>query len=410
MKRFTLRMYAFAVAVLTAFLGATSVSAAAYPTLAELYGRYTFNGTMTSMAEEQGEAAVEPAARTGYTMVIVPGAEENTVQMLGFCGYGGGLTATYNAETGILNCSQNAFFVSGSLNYSTGEGVQAVADAGVDIDNDYAPLYFDLNFQVSEQEGRIVIAADDELSITAMTYGAGLEMDVWTYAVGYTLTKESANVSVESIAGTYKFIGNAPVDASYSDAWEEFDLILAPKANGKVGMKGLFDFDDEIEVDYFADGGILLLPVDFTFSNGAFMGNYEGTDENYGYDIVTRPEAAPYILVENGKLTTPSTFTVNGKYNDEQGYTPSFSFCGGEGSKVGGAGVAGTVAENSNLSIMPLQGGIRVQAAEATQIEVYDVRAVKVAGTVATSADFNGLAAGIYIVKAGGRTAKVIVR
>ena len=54
-------------------------------------------------------------------------------------------------------------------------------------------------------------------------------------------------------------------------------------------VKGLFDFtEEEIEADYFADGGILLFPRDYIFSNGAFMGSREGTPENDFADVVVR--------------------------------------------------------------------------------------------------------------------------
>lgn len=409
MERFTKRMCAFAVALLAAFLVVPTAFAADYPTLAELYGRYTFNGEMTSMAEEQGQSALEPAARTGYTMVVVPGEEANTVKILGFCGYGGGMTATYDEASGKLHCGQNNFFVCGSSSV-TGAGLMVTADAGVT--GDYEPLYFDLNFQVSEQDGKIVITSAEDLKVMAMggMTGAGFEMDYWTYAAGYTLTKENVNLSATDVAGVYAFKGTEVIDTSVGEAFEEFDLTVANKSEGKVGLSGLFGFNDEIEADYLADGGIILLPRDFTFSNGLFMGNKEGTGEEYfGMDAVIRQEAAPWILVEDGKLASPSTFSVNGAFDDAMFVTPAFSFCGGTAAKKDGSGVADAVAAG-NLNVTPTEGGIRVDAPEAVTISIYDACAVKVAGAVASSAEFSGLQPGVYIVKAGEYTKKFIVR
>lgn len=389
-------MYAFAVAFLTAFLGISTVYASDYPTLNELCGRYVFNGTMTSMAEEQGGSALEPVARTGYTMVVVPGEEANTVKVLGFCGYGGGLTATYDETTGKLHCEQNAFHLCTSFSYSTGEGMYAVVDAGV-VPGTYEPLYLDLNFQVSEQDGKVVITSAEDLNINVQ-----FKSDEWTYAAGYTLTKEDVNFTAAEIAGVYEFKGNEAIETSVDEAFEEFDMTLTLKENGKVGVKGLFDFADEIEADYIADGGILLLPSDFVFSNGTYMGS--NMDEG-----VIRYEAAPYFLVGNGTLTTPSTFAVYGEFDADQFFLPSFSFCGGTATKKTGDGVENAVAAG-NLNVTPMAGGIRVDAPESVTICVYDACGAKVAGAVASSVEFGGLQAGVYIVKAGEYTTKTVVK
>ncbi len=397
MRKITSRTYAWIVAVLMCSLCASPSFATDYPTLSELFGRYTFSGTFVSANETSGKAVQEPVARTGYTMIVVPGTEANTVLVQGFFGYGGGLTATYNEAEGKLHCAQNAFFACANIDMRSLDGLMVYADAGVG-------KFFDLNFQVSRQDGQIVITALEDVKFTAM----GDERDTWTYASGYTLTRETVNVPVGNIAGTCDFKGNEAIQTSYGEPFEEFELTLTPKADGKVTVKGLFDFtEEEIEADYFADGGILLFPRDYIFSNGAFMGSREGTPENDFADVVVRQEAAPYMLVEDGKLVTMSSFIVNGKYDGVQSMTPAFSFLGGEG-VLKSDGVDDVPAVGTPV-VVSTKGGIRVQVAGVTSIAVYDMRAVKVAEATAASAEFGGLPAGVYVVKVGGQAVKVVV-
>lgn len=399
MNKITLRMCVCAVVFLTAFVGVSVVSAAVHPKISELYGRYVFDGKMTSLAEQSGEEALEPVARNGYEMVVVPGAGENEVQVLGFFGYGGGLTATYSEEEGVLHCRQVAFFACANVSYGNG-GMMVVADAG-------QGNTFDLHFNVSDEEGNLVITAAESLQFTAMS--GSMEGDKWTYEAGYTLTKRNMNVSQDKAVGKYEFESSMVVNTALEDVWEFFDLSVVSKGEGKVTLSGLFDLADEIDADYYAEGGIIMLPVDYTFANGLYMGNYEGTPENYYGDAVMRQEAAPYLLVDGEKVTSPSSFVVNGKYDDVTGFTRSFSFIGGEGKKVPGSSVA-HVSSGKGVEVLAGESALSVKTSVAGMIQLYDIQGALVGEKTGTSVRFDGLSAGVYVVKVAGQAVKVIVK
>ena len=67
-------------------------------------------------------------------------------------------------------------------------------------------------------------------------------------------------------------------------------------------------------------------------------------------------------------------------------------------------------AEVSETSIYAVAGGIMVEVAEATAVEVYSIAGTMVSSKVVSGAETISIAQGIYIVKAGDKVAKVIVK
>lgn len=393
MKHFTLNLRALCAVVFLSV--AVGLSAADYPTLADLYGRYTFNGEMTLVEDPEGEGSVEPVSRTGYTMVVLPGAGENEVRILGFFGYGGGLTATYDEEKGTLFCHQNAFFLCTAMDFISGAGLMAYVDAGM---GDEGPLYLDLTYNVAKTEDGIVITAAEGLTAVAMSAIGAAE---WTYAAGYTLTKSDVNVPVSSVTGTYAFEGRDVVSTTV-DATENFNLTVTEEADGKLGLSGLFGIDEKISADYMQNGGIILLPHDFTYSNGWFMG------DNMDFGVMLQ-EAEPYLLVDaSGHITTSSSFILNGEPDEAmEGMMTSFSFYGGQGKKGGDA--VRTVAAG-DVKVKACGDAIEVMAPQAAAIRLYNAQGALVGAAEAASARFANLQSGIYVVKVAGSAVKVVVK
>lgn len=409
MKIFTLRKKLSVIAVIVMSFCSSSVFADEFPTLNELYGRYVFNGTLTSEAEEAGESRIEPAAETGYTVVVIPGAEDNTVQVLGFFGYGGGFTATYNESEGKLTFSKNNFFLCGVFSYMASEGVMAYVDAGMENDNE-TPKTLDYVFNVSKEGGNVVITATNDMVAKVMAYTErGPERDTWTYSAGYTLTMNSNNIPVSEAEGVYEFKSDNLVDIFIDDVSEKFDLTVTAKDAGKVVISGLFGLPDEIEADYQADGGIIILPSDFTFSNGTFTGSREGTAEYYNADAVNRQDAAPYLLVGESGLVTPSSFILNGEFDDNLYMTLSFSFIGGTATKKTTEGIDNILSQGQ-LSIKTAPASIIVTTDGKETVTVYNAQGATIGRTNAYTARFDGLAAGLYFVNAGNDTVKVLVK
>ena len=96
MRKFTSKFKAVLIALLAVSLGVEMVSAAGFPSVKDLYGRYKFSGECSYVDMVSGAAGEAPVpATTGYNMAVLPGESENEVKVLGFFGYGGGVTLTY---------------------------------------------------------------------------------------------------------------------------------------------------------------------------------------------------------------------------------------------------------------------------------------------------------------------------
>ena len=102
-KSTSINFKAVLIALFVVSLGIEMVSAAGFPSVKELYGRYKFSGECSYVDMVSGAAGEAPdPATTGYNMAVLPGESENELKVLGFFGYGGGVTLTYNQEDGTL--------------------------------------------------------------------------------------------------------------------------------------------------------------------------------------------------------------------------------------------------------------------------------------------------------------------
>ena len=148
---------------------------------------------------------------------------------------------------------------------------------------------------------------------------------------------------------------------------------------------------------FYAEGGIIVLPHDVQLANGMYFG--QGDPDMGGYN----PNEAVYFLVGDGKLVTPGYVLLDNGYDEMTGMPLQYAVIGGEAVKKG-LGIAGTVAEGDG-SIYVADGVIYVENGET--VAVYNLQGMKVAEGIS---QIDGLKAGIYVVKAGNRTAKVALK
>lgn len=391
MRNFTLKLWAAGSLLLALLLGTQTVAAAEFPAIEELYGRYRFSGELTW--EDGTENPEIPVPATDYEMVVLPDTAANKVRILGFLGLGNGIVATYDAATGTLSCDQEAAFLCANIDYFTFTGLQVALDGG-----DGGSLGY--TYSVTEENGVIQLTSLSQMNGMYMDLFASSQA-MFTYASGYTLTKEDISVSLSSASGTYSFTGNKVVSTSLPDVSEIFELTLSDAGDGKVSLKGLYGIDEEVEATYFEDGGLVLLPEEYSFSNGLYWGQMT-------MDVMVS-ECAPYLYVEDGKLYSPCSFFLYGPFDEMMGGAPTFSFIGGEAvKKADGDGIASY--HNTADGICVSDGVIYVTNAEEAPVVVYDLAGVKVAEANGASVAISGLQSGIYVVKAGNRTAKVALK
>ena len=117
MRKSTSIFKAVLIALFAVSLGVEMVSAAGFPSVKDLYGRYKFSGECSYVDMVSGVAGEAPVpATTDYNMAVLPGESENEVKVLGFFGYGGGVTLTYNQEDGTLKGeTPTAVFIMGTI-------------------------------------------------------------------------------------------------------------------------------------------------------------------------------------------------------------------------------------------------------------------------------------------------------
>lgn len=397
MRKSTSIFKAVLIALFAVSLGVEMVSAAGFPSVKDLYGRYTFKGELQSTL---GDGLVIPDS--GYDMVVLPGATENEVKILGFFGFGNGIIAKYDADAGTLTCTQEAAYLSANLDMMSMAGAMVTLDGGEDGSLGYV-------YKVSNKDG-IVFTAEKPMEASYMSYEGGGVMGTLGYAAGYTLTKQTKSVPTSSATGDYAFTGTSVVSTMLSDASEVFDLSVKSSGEGKVLLSGLFGFADEIEADYYEDGGLIVLPSKVAFANACFMASY-GSDPEGLYSDLMLVEEAPYFYVENSKLITPCSFYVYGEFDEDFGIRNTFSFTGGEAVKDGGDIVKSVADGQAGQAVVyGGEGYIRVDNAGDAGIQVYDMQGMVVDTSEEVSVEFNGLKAGLYIVKVGHSTAKVLVK
>ena len=287
MRNFTLKLWAAGSLLLALLLGTQTVAAAEFPAIEELYGRYRFSGELT--AEFMNGMTGEPvdvvlAGTTDYDMVVLPGSGENEVQVLGFFGYGGGVTLSYDAQTGTLSGGfQEVLFCQGSGSLIVTVTAPYDPSAGGYVGT------VDFKFKVGMVDGTIVLTSENALSDAQYIDYTTYDMGSMTYASGYTLTKEDVTADLSGLAGTYEFTSQVLDMNTLPDGSDLFDLEVSV-SGGKVCLDNWFGVSGTaVEATYYEDGGILVLPHDAALSNGMYFGQEpEGMPNG---------NAAPYLLV-----------------------------------------------------------------------------------------------------------------
>lgn len=295
MRNLLLFFKAVLIALFAVSLGVEMVSAAGFPSVKDLYGRYKFSGECSYVDMVSGVAGEAPVpATTDYNMAVLPGESENEVKVLGFFGYGGGVTLTYNQEDGTLKGeTPTAVFIMGM-------NLMVVADAA----STGGTVVF--NYQVAEKDGKIQITAQNALEdVTIMDMENGI-MGMLSYASAYTMTKE--------------------------------------------------------EVSFF---------------------------------------------VEKDKLVTPGYLVLDNGFDEVMEMPLQMSVVGGEAVKAGSSISSRCIKD---VKIYSSDGSIHVDGLEDAEICVFDAQGMLVASAHGATAAFNGLKSGLYLVKFGNQTAKVVVK
>ena len=87
MKKSTSIFKVVLIALFAVSLGVEMVSAAGFPSVKDLYGRYKFSGECSYVDMASGAAGEAPVpAITDYNMAVLPGESEHEVKVLGFFG------------------------------------------------------------------------------------------------------------------------------------------------------------------------------------------------------------------------------------------------------------------------------------------------------------------------------------
>lgn len=384
------------IALFSVSLGVEMVSAAGFPSVKDLYGRYKFSGECSYVDMVSGAAGEAPVpATTDYNMAVLPGESENEVKVLGFFGYGGGVTLTYNQEDGTLKGeTPTAVFIMGM-------NLMVVADAA----STGGTVVF--NYQVAEKDGKIQITAQNALEdVTIMDMENGI-MGMLSYASAYTMTKEDISYNLSDVIGEYDFASTRVDNNLLADASENFKLKITGKylRNGSfrcVSVGNWFGVENtEVAAEFYADGGILVLPHDVKLANGMCFGAQP--EEEGGYN----PNEASFFFVEKDKLVTPGYLVLDNGFDEVMEMPLQMAVIGGEAVKTG-SGISSRCIKD--VKIYSSDGSIRVEGLESAEISVFDAQGMLVSSVHGATAAFGGLKSGLYLVKVGSQTAKVVVK
>lgn len=385
----------FLIALFVVSLGIEMVSAAGFPSVKELYGRYKFSGECSYVDMVSGAAGEAPVpATTGYNMAVLPGESENELKVLGFFGYGGGVTLTYNQEDGTLKGeTPTAVFMMGM-------NLMVVADAA----STGGTVVF--NYQVTEKDGKIEITAQNALeNVTIMDMEDGI-MGMLSYASAYTMTKEDISYNLSDVIGEYDFASTRVDNNLLADASENFKLKITGNTSetvpSGVSVGNWFGVENtEVAAEFYADGGILVLPHDVKLANGMCFGAQP--EEEGGYN----PNEASFFFVEKDKLVTPGYLVLDNGFDEVMEMPLQMAVIGGEAVKTG-SGISSRCIKD--VKIYSSDGSIRVEGLESAEISVFDAQGMLVSSVHGATAAFGGLKSGLYLVKVGSQTAKVVVK
>jgi hypothetical protein len=390
-KSTSINFKAVLIALFVVSLGIEMVSAAGFPSVKELYGRYKFSGECSYVDMVSGAAV---PATTGYNMAVLPGESENELKVLGFFGYGGGVTLTYNQEDGTLKGeTPTAVFMMGM-------NLMVVADAA----STGGTVVF--NYQVTEKDGKIEITAQNALeNVTIMDMEDGI-MGMLSYASAYTMTKEDISYNLSDVIGEYDFASTRVDNNLLADASENFKLKITGNTSetvpSGVSVGNWFGVENtEVAAEFYADGGILVLPHDVKLANGMCFGAQP--EEEGGYN----PNEASFFFVEKDKLVTPGYLVLDNGFDEVMEMPLQMAVIGGEAVKTG-SGISSRCIKD--VKIYSSDGSIRVEGLESAEISVFDAQGMLVSSVHGATAAFGGLKSGLYLVKVGSQTAKVVVK
>lgn len=394
-KSTSINFKAVLIALFVVSLGIEMVSAAGFPSVKELYGRYKFSGECSYVDMVSGAAGEAPVpATTGYNMAVLPGESENELKVLGFFGYGGGVTLTYNQEDGTLKGeTPTAVFMMGM-------NLMVVADAA----STGGTVVF--NYQVTEKDGKIEITAQNALeNVTIMDMEDGI-MGMLSYASAYTMTKEDISYNLSDVIGEYDFASTRVDNNLLADASENFKLKITGNTSetvpSGVSVGNWFGVENtEVAAEFYADGGILVLPHDVKLANGMCFGAQP--EEEGGYN----PNEASFFFVEKDKLVTPGYLVLDNGFDEVMEMSLQMAVIGGEAVKTG-SGISSRCIKD--VKIYGSDGSIRVEGLESVEISVFDAQGMLVSSVHGATAAFGSLKSGLYLVKVGSQTAKVVVK
>ena len=262
------------------------------------------------------------------------------------------------------------------------------------------------NYQVAEKDGKIQITAQNALEdVIIMDMENGI-MGMLSYASAYTMTKEEVSYNLSDVIGEYDFASTKVDNNLLADASENFKLKITGNTSetisSGVSLGNWFGVENtDVTAEFYADGGILVLPHDMKLANGMCFGQ-QPTEEG-GYN----PNEAPFFFVEKDKLVTPGYLVLDNGFDEVMEMPLQMSVVGGEAVKAGSSISSRCIKD---VKIYSSDGSIRVDGLEDAEICVFDAQGMLVASAHGATAAFNGLKSGLYLVKFGNQTAKVVVK
>lgn len=112
--------------------------------------------------------------------------------------------------------------------------------------------------------------------------------------------------------------------------------------------------------------------------------------------------------MEKDKLVTAGLFAVRQRIRRGDGKPLQMAVLGGEAVKTG-SGISSRCIKD--VKIYSSDGSIRVEGLESAEISVFDAQGMLVSSVHGATAAFQaGLKSGLYLVKVGSQTAKVVVK
>lgn len=111
--------------------------------------------------------------------------------------------------------------------------------------------------------------------------------------------------------------------------------------------------------------------------------------------------------MEKDKLVTPGYLVLDNGFDEVMEMPLQMSVVGGEAVKAGSSISSRCIKD---VKIYSSDGSIHVDGLEDAEICVFDAQGMLVASAHGATAAFNGLKSGLYLVKFGNQTAKVVVK